>query len=90
MLEAEIILYYEDMAIAEAVAKAVSPDNFKTPRGLYIKTTWRKEKVLTRIKCKEKLSTFIATIDDLLFCVSTAEKTLCITKSFEKPTFMHE
>ena len=89
-LEAEIILNYEKAEIAEAVAKAVSPDNFKTPRGLSIKTTWRKEKVLTKIECKRKLSTFIATIDDLLFCVSTAEKTLQIAKSFEKPTFAHE
>ena len=82
-LEAEIILDYDKAEIAEAVAKAVSPDNFKTPRGLSIKTTWRKEKVLTKIKCKRKLSTFIATIDDLLFCISTAEKTLRIAKKLE-------
>ena len=82
-MEAEIILDYEEAEIAEAVAKAVSPDNFKTPRGLSIKTTWRKEKVLTKIKCKRKLSTFIATIDDLLFCISTAEKTLRIAKKLE-------
>ena len=83
ILEAEIILDYEEAEIAEAVAKAVSPDNFKTPRGLSIKTTWRKEKVLTKIKCKRKLSTFIATIDDLLFCISTAEKTLRIAKKLK-------
>jgi tRNA threonylcarbamoyladenosine modification (KEOPS) complex Pcc1 subunit len=82
-LEAEIILDYEEAEIAEAVAKAVSPDNFKTPRGLSIKTTWKKEKVLTKIKCKRKLSTFIATIDDLLFCISTAEKTLRIAKKLK-------
>jgi tRNA threonylcarbamoyladenosine modification (KEOPS) complex Pcc1 subunit len=82
-LEAEIILNYDKAEIAEAVAKAVSPDNFKTPRGLSIKTTWRKEKVLTKIKCKRKLSTFIATIDDLLFCISTAEKTLRIAKKLK-------
>ena len=89
-MEAEITLNYEKAEIAEAVAKAVSPDNFKTPRGLFIKTTWKKEKVLTKIECKRKLSTFIATIDDLLFCVSTAEKTLRTAKSFEKPACMHE
>ena len=80
MLEAEIILYYKDAEIAEAVAKAVSPDNFKTPRGLSIKTTWGEKKVLTKIKCRTKLSTFTATIDDLLFCISTAEKTLRTVK----------
>jgi len=75
-LEAEIILEYDDEKVAEAIAKAVSPDNFKTPSGLTIKTECRKRKVLTMIKCRGKLPTFIATIDDLLFCASTAEKTL--------------
>jgi hypothetical protein len=62
--------------VAKAVAEAVSPDNFKTPRGLTVATTHRQRKVTTKIECKEKLSTFIATIDDLLFSVSIAEKTL--------------
>jgi hypothetical protein len=75
-LEAEIILKYNDAKIAEAIAKAVSPDNFKTPQGLSAKTTWKNGKVFTKIKCKRGLPTFIATIDDLLFCASTAEKTL--------------
>ena len=75
-MEAEIILDYCEGKIAEVVAKAVSPDNFKTSSNLSIKTTWKKGKVLTKINCKRKLSTFIATIDDLLFCISTAEKTL--------------
>jgi len=75
-LEAEIILEYDDAKTAKAVARAVSPDNFKTPSGLSIKTTWEEKKVVTRVRCKRGLPTFIATIDDLLFCTSTAEKTL--------------
>jgi tRNA threonylcarbamoyladenosine modification (KEOPS) complex Pcc1 subunit len=82
-LEAEIILEYDDEKTAEAVAKAVSPDNLRTPRGLSIKTTRREKKVFTQIRCKGKLGTFIATIDDLLFCASTAEKTLETTKKLE-------
>jgi len=82
-LEAEITLEYDDAKIAEAVAKAVSPDNLKTPKGLSIKTTWKDGKVFTKIKCKGKLQTFTATIDDLLFCTSTAEKTLQTTKKPE-------
>lgn len=80
-MEAEIILEYDDAKIAEAVAKAVSPDNFKTPRGLFIKTTWEERKVVTQIKSKGKLPTFIATIDDLLFCSSTAEMVLQTAKT---------
>jgi tRNA threonylcarbamoyladenosine modification (KEOPS) complex Pcc1 subunit len=76
MLEAEIVIDYDDGQIAKAVAEAVSPDNFKTPRGLLVKTECRENKVLTKIECKTKLSTFIATIDDLLFYTSIAEKAL--------------
>lgn len=73
-LEAEIILQYDDARVAEAVATAVSPDNFKTPKGLSIKTMRIEKRVATQIDYSGRLSTFIATIDDLLFCVSTAEK----------------
>ena len=80
-MEATITLEYGDAKIAEAVANAVSPDNFKTPMGLFIETTSKDRYVLTEIESEGKLSTFIATIDDLLFCVSTAEKTLrAVTK----------
>jgi tRNA threonylcarbamoyladenosine modification (KEOPS) complex Pcc1 subunit len=78
--EAEITLEYESEEVAKAIARAVSPDNFKTPVGLSIDTVREKNKVITRIKCKRKLPTFIATIDDLLFCTSTAEKTIQTTK----------
>jgi len=80
-LEAEIILEYDDEKTAEAIANAVSPDNFKTPTGLFIKTVREEKMVYTQIKCEGKFPTFIATIDDLLFCVSTAEKALQATKN---------
>lgn len=79
-LEAEIILEYEDEKVAEATAKAVSPDNYKAPKELSIQTTLEKNKVITVIRCGGKFSTLIATIDDLLFCVSTAEKTIKTVK----------
>jgi hypothetical protein len=75
-LEAKITLEYADAKSAQAVAKAVSPDNFKTPLGLTVKTLWENKKVVTEIVCDGKLATFTATIDDLLFSVSAAEKTL--------------
>ena len=82
-MEVKIILEYEDAKTAEAIANAVSPDNFKTPAGLFIRTTKKGNKVSTQIKSEGKLATFIATIDDLLFCASTAEKTLRTTKKLE-------
>jgi hypothetical protein len=75
-LEAKLTLEYSDSKTAEAVSNAVSPDNFKTPVGLRVKTVLEDSKVVTEIKCEGKLATFIATIDDLLFSASVAEKTL--------------
>lgn len=82
-MEAEITLEYDDVRLAEAVAKAVSPDNVKTPRGLSIETAWQAKRVMTRIKYHGKLGRFLATIDDLLFCASTAEKALQTAKKLE-------
>jgi tRNA threonylcarbamoyladenosine modification (KEOPS) complex Pcc1 subunit len=75
-LEATITLEYDDVKVAEAVAAAVSPDNYKTPAEMSVTTTLRKNAVTTKIKAEGKIATFIATIDDLLFSVSIAEKTL--------------
>jgi hypothetical protein len=79
-LEAKIILEYKTSKIALAIAHAISPDNFSAPSNLFIKTIRKNTQVLTEMKTKEKLSTLIATIDDLLFCVSTAERTLQVIK----------
>ena len=75
-MEATITIKYGDLKTADAIANAVSPDNFKTPIGLTIKTERKDSRVLTEITAEGKLATFIATIDDLLFCACTAEKTL--------------
>jgi tRNA threonylcarbamoyladenosine modification (KEOPS) complex Pcc1 subunit len=75
-LQAIITLEYEDEKTAKAIAQAVSPDNFKAPIGLHVKTERDANKVITQIDCESKLATFTATIDDLLFSVSTAEKAL--------------
>jgi hypothetical protein len=82
-LEAEIILEYDETSTAEAVARAVSPDNSKTPKGLSVKTVWKSNKVITRIKFDGKLQTFIATLDDLLFCTGTAEKAVQTARKFK-------
>jgi cell fate regulator YaaT (PSP1 superfamily) len=83
-LEATITLEYSDEKTAEAVANAVSPDNFKTPIELRVRTAREAKRVVTKIGCESKIATFIATIDDLLFCASTAEKTLQTIKSNQK------
>jgi hypothetical protein len=82
-LEAKIKLSYKNEREAEAVAKAVSPDNVEVPQGLFVKTVRRGSKVLTTVDCQTKLETFIATLDDLLSCVSVAEKTFSVAKEFK-------
>ncbi len=75
-MQATVTLEYKDEKTAQAIAEAVSPDNFKTPVGLQVKTVRESNKVITEIECEGKLATFTSTIDDLLFSASTAEKTL--------------
>jgi len=82
-VEAEIRLHYENEREAEAVAQAVSPDNVNVPSGLFVETTRSESEVLTQVQCEMKLQTFIATIDDLLSCVSTAEKAFSVAKELE-------
>jgi hypothetical protein len=71
-----VTLEYADEKLAKAVADAVSPDNFKTPPKLSVKTVMKQGKVITTILCEGKVATFTATIDDLLFSATTAEKAL--------------
>jgi hypothetical protein len=79
-LEAEIRLFYGNEREAEAVARAVSPDNVEVPSGLYVETVRNGSEVHTKIECQTRLATLIATIDDLLACVSVAEKSFTVAK----------
>ena len=79
-MEAEIRLSYKNEREAEAVAKPVSPDNVEVPQGLYIETVRDGSTVYTKIECQTRLQTLIATLDDLLACVSVAEKTFKVAK----------
>jgi hypothetical protein len=75
LLEGKIHIKYKNKKEAEAIVKAISPDNMKVPSGLYIKTVRNGSEVFTTVNCKKGLKTLIATLDDLLACVSVAEKT---------------
>ena len=83
-MEAKIRLNYQDEREAQAVAQAVSPDNLQVPPGLYIKTVRNGSKVLTTVECQTRIQTLIATLDDLLACVSVAEKTFNVAKNNKK------
>lgn len=79
--EAEITLIYNCDEEASAIFKSVSPDNQTCPEGLEVKTWLEGKKVITFIRCCcENIATFMSTIDDLLSCVTTAEKILSALK----------
>ena len=82
-MEAKIKLSYKNEREAEAVAKAVSPDNVDVPPGLFVKTVRRGSAVFTTVGCQTRLQTFIATLDDLLSCVSVGEKAFSVAKRLE-------
>ncbi|MCJ7720859.1 hypothetical protein MUO98_00415 [Candidatus Bathyarchaeota archaeon] len=79
-MEAEIRLSYRNEREAEAVARAVSPDNVEVPQGLFIKTVRNGSEVYTKVECQTRLQTLIATLDDLLACVSVAERASNVAK----------
>ncbi len=87
-MRATITLEYKDLKTAQAVSEAVSPDNFKIPQGLQVKTVQENNRVITEIDCDAKIVTLTATIDDLLSSASTAEKTLQTINKIEKKTML--
>jgi len=75
-LEAKLLLAYDSEQEAEAVVRAVAPDNLRVPEGLMVETTRDNSCLSAAVSCEKPLATFIATLDDLLACVSVAERAL--------------
>lgn len=83
-METEIKLVYKDPKKAKAVSKAISPDNVGTPTGLSIQTSWTESTVTTTVKYDgDNVMTFLSTIDDILSCVSVAEKAFIVAKKMK-------
>ncbi|MCD6088976.1 KEOPS complex subunit [Candidatus Bathyarchaeota archaeon] len=81
-IKAEISLMYEDEKKRKAILMAISPDNVETPKNLDVKSFIEKNKVTTLIMYNgENLLTLQSTIDDLLSCISIAEKTISALKT---------
>ncbi|HIE18833.1 TPA: KEOPS complex subunit [Candidatus Bathyarchaeota archaeon] len=80
-MEARVSLMYQEERKAKAILEAVSPDNVNTPKSLSIKAFTEDNKVILLIKYDgENFLTLQSTIDDLLSCVSVAEKTISALK----------
>jgi hypothetical protein len=75
-MNAKVVCEYESAPIAEAIAKALQPDNLQAPRGIEITTVARGRQVITSVKIDGKIETLLATLDDLLSCTCTAENVI--------------
>ncbi|MDQ1280144.1 MAG: phosphoserine phosphatase [Thermoproteota archaeon] len=73
---AEIVFNYDDENEAEAIVKAVEPDNKSSPPGLIVKTTRKRRSVYTRVFSTKGVETLLATLDDLFSCIKVAENVL--------------
>ena len=92
-MKARITLVYKDSREAKAISESVSPDNIKTPKNLSVKTANKGRCVETIIRYDgENLMTFQSTIDDLLSCISIAEKALasCEEESSSRERSSHK
>ncbi len=58
---------------ARAAAGSVSPDNLRTPAGLFVKTWSERESVNIKIVSIRRIETVLATLDDLFACLQVAE-----------------
>jgi len=83
LVEAEIRIQYKSEKEARAVARAISPDNFKVPKGLTVNTIVNNRTVVTEVSCKRSLKTFGSTLDDLLQSIQAAEKAVGVVRKHE-------
>jgi len=79
-VEGKIEVKFRDGRVAEAVVRAVSPDNKPAPEGVTVETWRSRRKLLGLIKCSRGVETFLSTLDDLLSSVQTAERALEMLK----------
>jgi hypothetical protein len=71
--EATLTIQYVDQRTAEAVLKAIEPDNLTTPEGVEIEATASGGVVTINVGCTRGIGSLVATLDDLLSCIQAAE-----------------
>ncbi len=73
---AEVVCVYGDERASKTVATALAPDNLQAPEGLELSTVSNGRRVVSVVKLNGKIETMLATLDDLLACMVTAESML--------------
>jgi len=75
-MRAEVVCVYDDERTSKTVAAAVSPDNLQVPEGLVVSAVQKGRRVVSVVKLDGRAETLLATLDDLLACMLTAENML--------------
>ncbi|MFQ6129545.1 MAG: KEOPS complex subunit Pcc1 [Candidatus Hadarchaeaceae archaeon] len=75
-MRANVVCAYKKREAAKAIAAAIQPDNLQAPKGVCVKTRVDIARVTTLVELDGRIETLLATLDDLLACVSTAEDVL--------------
>lgn len=83
-MKAKIRVSLSNSKEAEAVSKALQPDDAETPSYLKVTTISKGRYIESEIICQGRLETLISTIDDILSSVVLVKKTLSATRTSMK------
>ncbi len=70
--EATVTIEYVDQRTAEAILRAIEPDNLTTT-GVEIEAEATGGVVTINVECMRGIGSLVATLDDLLSCIQAAE-----------------
>jgi len=80
-MKAKIRVSFPNPREAEAVSKALQPDDAETPSYLKVSTVSKGRRIESNIICEGRLETLISTIDDILGSIVMVKKTLSATRT---------
>lgn len=83
-MKAKIRVSFSNSREAEAVSKALQPDDVETPSYLKVSTVSKGRRIESDIICEGKLETLISTIDDILSSVVMVKRTLSAMRTSMK------
>lgn len=76
MHEAELRIQFKDPSRAVAILKALEPDNKTAPEGLSIEGSVLDSTLVIRVKTSLGVGTLLNTLNDLITCISAADKSI--------------
>lgn len=74
--ETEIKIQYDDSQTANAVLQSITPDNMTIPEGITLNANVIERSLIIQVQCTKSLGSLVSTLDDLLSCIQSAEKSI--------------